>query len=467
MDLRRLTATELATQVQAKGLSARELIEHSLAQIERLDGEVGAFSAVDGERALADAAVIDQRIVAGEQVGPLAGVPLAVKDLENAQGFVTTFGSALHVNDAPADRDSILVSRLKAAGCVVVGKTNTPEHGYTAITENPTFGPTRNPWSLDHSPGGSSGGSAAAIAAGMVTLATGSDGGGSIRIPSAVCGLSGIKLTQGRIPLADDNPPGSGILGVRGPMARSIRDIAMAADMAAGPHPSDVFSFPTLHDPWHPQLDHPEIPEKVAFSLDLGFAAVDREVADTVKAVMSQLSDAGTEVIEVPPIFDQDPVGSWFRLWCAARARKQGHLRDTPEWELIDPNLRDLIEYGLTVSGVAVMEAIDQAHLLNRRMEEVAFSQAPLLLCPTVAGHAPRIGAQGTVDGIETQSWVAFTPFLNVSRNPAGTVNVGFTDGGLPIGLQVIGRQREDLEVLRAVTAIEDLMAIDRPAPIG
>lgn len=467
MDLRRVAAADLAAQVQAKDVSARELVAHSLAQIERLDGQINAFSAVDGERAMADAAAIDARIATGDQVGPLAGLPLAVKDLENAAGFVTTFGSAVHVSDPPARTDSVLVARLKAAGCVVVGKTNTPEHGYTAITDNPTFGATRNPWSPEHSPGGSSGGSAAALAAGMVSFATGSDGGGSIRIPSALCGLSGMKLSQGRIPLADEAPPGSGILGVRGPMARTIRDVALAVDACAGPHPNDVFSFPAHPDPWYPQLAEPGIPERVAFSLDLGFASVDGEVADIVRSALTRLGDAGTEVVEIAPVFDRDPTASWFRLWCAARARKQGHLRGTPDWELIDPNLRDLIEYGLTVSGVALIEAIDQSHVLNRRLEEVAFSQASVLVCPTVAGQAPLLGSQGTVDGIETQSWVAFTPFVNVSRNPAGTVNVGFTKAGLPVGLQVIGRQREDLAVLRTLAAVEDLMEIDRLAPIG
>lgn len=467
MDFRTIAVADLAAQVQAKEVAAREVVAHSLAQIERFDGELNAFTAVDGEQALAAAAEIDERIVRGDAVGPLAGIPLGVKDLEHAAGFVTTYGSGVHKTDPPAEADSVLVGRLKAAGCVVVGKTNTPEHGYTAITDNPTFGPTRNPWSTEHSPGGSSGGSAAAIAAGMVPLATGSDGGGSIRIPSAICGLSGIKLSQGRIALGDTHPPGSGILGVRGPMARTIRDVTVAVDASVGSHPLDVFSFPGRHDPWFPQLAEPVVPERVAFSLDLGFSPVDREVAEVIKQAVERLAAAGTEVVEIPSVFDRDPAGTWFRLWCVARARTQAHLLDTPEWELIDPNLRDLIDYGLSVSGVALQEAIDQSHRFNQRLEEVAFSQAPLLLCPTIAGQTPRIGGQGTIDGVESQGWVAFTPFVNVSRNPAGTVNVGFTPGGFPVGLQVIGRQREDLSVLQAVTAIEDLMAIDRLAPIG
>jgi aspartyl-tRNA(Asn)/glutamyl-tRNA(Gln) amidotransferase subunit A len=467
MDLRLVTAAELATQVQAKDLSARELVSHALDQIDRLNPEINAFCAVDAERAMADAAAIDQRVVEGEQVGPLAGVPLAVKDLEHAAGFVTTYGSALHVDDAPATADSVLVARLKAAGCVVVGKTNTPEHGFAGITDNPTFGPTRNPWSLDHNAGGSSGGSAAALAAGMVSLATGTDAGGSIRIPSALCGISGIKLSQGRIAQGGAQPPGSTVLGVRGPMARRISDVAMAVDACAGPDPTDIYAFPGLHDPWHPQLADLAPPPVVAYSIDLGFAAVDTEVAAVVEAAVSALADAGTEVVEIPAVFDEDPVLAWFQLWCATRARTQGHHRGTPQWELIDPALRQLIEYGLTLSAVDLVHALDAGHLLNHRLETVAFSSAPVLLCPTVAGQAPLGGGQGTVDGIETQSWVSFTPFVNLTRNPAGTVNVGFTSSGMPVGLQVIGRQRGDLDVLRTVAFVEDLMAIDRVAPVG
>lgn len=467
MDLRNTSVAELATQVQAKELSARELITHSLAEIERLNPQLNAFCAVDGERALADAAAIDERIVSGEQVGPLAGIPLAVKDLEHAIGFVTTHGSALHTDDRPAEVDSVHVARLKAAGCVVIGKTNTPEHGHKGVTDNVPFGPTKNPWNTDHNPGGSSGGSAAALASGMVPLATGTDAGGSIRIPSSLCGLSGIKLSQGRIPQGGATPPGSTVLGVRGPMALRIRDVAMAIDVSVGPDPNDVFAFPGLHDPWWPQLESVDPPPVVAYSKDMGFAAVDREVAAAFEAALRVLADAGTEVIEAPSVFDTDPVMSWFQLWCASRARTQGHLRDTPDWERIDPGLRRMIEYGLELSAVDVVRALDACHELNLRLESTAFDAAPILLCPTLAGQAPLTGHDGTVNGVETPSWVSFTPFVNLTRNPAGTVNVGFTEAGLPIGMQVIGRQRQDLDVLRTVAFVEDLMAFDRLAPSG
>src|SRR5690606_34540672 len=217
---RHVTVADLAEQVSSRKVSARELVQASLDRIERLDGEVGAFVAVDGDAALAEAAGIDDRVARGDDVGPLAGIPLAVKDLDDATGFTTSRGSVAFADDPPADADSPLVERLRAAGCVIVGKTNTPELGWKADTVNEAFGGTRNPWALDRSAGGSSGGSAAALAAGMVPLATGTDGGGSIRIPSAATGLSGMKCSPGRI-------PGTGWLGLStsGPMARRIRDV--------------------------------------------------------------------------------------------------------------------------------------------------------------------------------------------------------------------------------------------------
>ena len=466
MDFRRTTVEELAARVRAGELAATDLVQHALDRIDALDGDVNAFTQVDGERALADAAAVDRRIAAGEEVGPLAGIPLGVKDLEDAAGFVTTFGSDLHAADPPARVDSAVVARLKAAGAVVVGKTNTPELGFKAVTDNIPFGATANPWDLTRSPGGSSGGSAAAIAAGMVPLATGSDGGGSIRIPSALCGLSGIKTSQGRVPLGGPSAPGAGLLSVRGPMARRIRDVATALDTCVGLDPTDIYAFPGPHVPFRPHLEGDVRPRRVAYSPTLGYARVDREVAAAVAAAVDRLADAGTEVVEVATVFPQDPILAWLHVWTASRARAQGNLRGTPEWERIDPDLRAQIELGLTLTAVQYAEALDAMHEINLRLE-AALADAPLLVCPALAGHAPVLGHQGTVDGEETPTWVSFTPFLNMSRNPAGTTPVGLTASGLPIGLQVIGRQRDDLGVLRAIAGLEDLLGLDLVAPIG
>lgn len=466
MDFREISVVELAASVHTKEVSATETVDHALSRIDSLDDRVNAFTQVDAERARADAGELDRRIADGEDVGPLAGVPIGVKDIEDATGFVTTYGSALHAQDPPAGRDSVQVARLKAAGCVVVGKTNTPEFGYKGVTDNTVFGHTANPWDLTRSPGGSSGGSGAAIAAGMVPLATGSDGGGSIRIPSALCGLSGLKTSQGRVPLGDLAAPGAGPLSVRGPMARRIRDVAAALDSVVGPDPLDIYSLPAPGESWAAGLADVGPPRRVAFAPTMGFATVDAQVAAAVAGAVESLAKAGTEVVESDAVFGEDPVIPWLYIWTASRALAQGHLKGTERWEMIDADLRPQIEMGLGLTAVQYAQAMAACHDINLALER-AMGDADVLICPTVAGQAPVLGHQGTVDGVETSAWVTFTMCINMSRNPAASIPVGLTDDGMPIGLQVIGRQLDDVGVLRVAAAIEDLVGFDHVAPVG
>jgi aspartyl-tRNA(Asn)/glutamyl-tRNA(Gln) amidotransferase subunit A len=466
MDLRLHSLSDLVTLVQGRSLSARELVGLSLARIDELDGGLNAWAAVDGDRAMAEAAAIDERIAVGDEVGPLAGIPIGVKDLEAAQGFVTAFGSALHVDDAVAEADSPLVARLRAAGCVVVGKTTTPEFGFQGDTASKAFGVTRNPWGTARSPGGSSGGSAAAIAAGMVPLATGSDGGGSIRIPSSLCGLSGMKTSQGRVPNGGAAPPGSGLFTVKGPMARRIADVVHALDVCVGPDPTDVFSLPPPHAAWRDLLADRGVPARVAWAPAPGFE-VDAEIAAVCAAAVAALASAGTEIIEVERVFTDEPLLDWFTMWSVYCERRQGHLRGTADWERIDPGLRAQMDHAhANVDAVAFAKAIDSAHTHNLDLVRV-FDRAPILLCPTVAGQTAQVGHQGTVNGTETELWAPFTGAYNLSRNPAGSVPVGFTADGMPVGLQVIGPQHADVAVLRTIAVLEDIVGVDAVAPIG
>jgi Asp-tRNA(Asn)/Glu-tRNA(Gln) amidotransferase A subunit family amidase len=466
MDFRATTVSQLAADVAARRVSARELVQAALDRIEAVDPQVNAFVAVDGERALEEAARIDERTAAGEPVGPLAGIPLGVKDLEDAAGFRTTEGSALRANAPVAEQDSPLVERLRASGCVVVGKTNTPELGHKADTTNLVFGSTRNPWDLSRSAGGSSGGSAAALAAGLVPLCTGSDGGGSIRIPSAVCGLSGMKPSLGRVPMGGPRPPGWADLSTRGPMARTIRDITLALDAVVGPDATDIRSLPMPDASWSRSLQDLHAPRKVGWAPTLGYAQVDREVATICEAAVQQLADAGTEIVEVDPVFDRDPAGPWLLLAMAADERALGHLRGTPDWDLVDPGHVALMDaFGAAASAADLLAANDACHLANLRLVDV-FHQVPVLLTPTVAGQVGPAGGDGTVDGKSTPAWVAFTYPFTMTRSPAGTVCAGFTAGGLPVGLQVVGPQHGDVVVLRALALLEDLLGIDRLAPI-
>lgn len=466
MDFRTESVGELAEWVRAGKISARELVQHAVDRIEMLDDQVNAFTSVDPEAALTAAAVLDERIARGDNVGELAGIPLAVKDLEDAAGFVTSHGSAVHADDAPAQTDSILVARLKAAGCIVVGKTNTPELGWKPDTENGVFGATRNPWNLAHSPGGSSGGSAAAIAAGMVPLATGSDGGGSIRIPSAVCGLSGVKPSLGRIPDGGPHPPEWMHLSTKGPMARRLADVVLALDQVIGPDPSDLRSLPMPEPSWLGAIDDPHVPMRVAWSPTLGYADVDAEVREVCERGVRVLADLGAEIIEIDSVFAEDPALDWTKLASVYCLRLVEPYRGTPLWDRIDPGLRALLDAFGTISGVELVEAEAACHRLNWRLVQL-FHDVRLLVTPTVATAAPLSARAGTVNGVETGNWVRFTYPFNMSRSPAATVNVGFTAAGLPVGLQLVGPQHGDLVVLRTAAALEEAVGIDAVAPLG
>jgi aspartyl-tRNA(Asn)/glutamyl-tRNA(Gln) amidotransferase subunit A len=465
MDFRQITLSELAADVAARRISAREVAQGALDRIEEVDPRINAFVAVDPAGALAEAAALDERLVAGEEVGPLTGVPIGVKDLEDAAGFTTSKGSAVFADGPPAERDSPLVERLRAAGCIVVGKTNTPELGFKADTSNVPFGATRNPWDLGRSAGGSSGGSAAAVAAGMVPLCTGSDGGGSIRIPSALCGISGLKPSLGRVPSGGPEGPDWPDLSTRGPMARTIREVALALDAVVGPEPTDLRSLPMPEASWSRSLEDVHPPRRVGWAPTLGFAPVDREVRAVCEAAMERLAGLGTEVVEVDRVFDADPAPAWLTLAMAANLRAVEHLRGTDEWARLDRDHAALLEhFGVPATGADVFRAVDECHRLNVRLVEL-FHQLPVLCTPTVGGQTGPPDGQGTIDGTTTPYWVSFTYPFNLTRSPAGTVRAGLTADGLPVGLQVVGPQHGDVVVLRLLAVLEDLLGTVPVAP--
>ena len=466
MDFRTTTIEALVGDVRARRTSARELTEAALANIAATQSTLNAVCAVEPAVARAEADAIDKRLANGDAVGPLAGMPLLVKDLEDAAGYRTVFGSALHTGVARATGDSVVVARLKAAGAVVVGKANTPAFGFKAMTENIPFGATRNPWNTDYHAGGSSGGSGSALAGGVVPLATGSDGGGSIRIPAAVCGFSGLKTSQGQVPVGGPNPPGSGVLTVKGPMALRVRDTALALDAVRGPHPTDSFAHPRAAGSWRAALDGDNRPRKVVWSPTMGYAQVDDEIMAACEAVVALLERQGVDVVRTPTIWDSNPAGAWYALWTTQRAKAQGHLKGTPDWEQIDPDLRVQIEHGLTLSSVDYARAIDAGHILAHSLD-AAFGDADVILTPMTAALPPRIGGGAVLNGQPTGDWVQFTPAINMTRNPAGASPIGLSASGLPMSLQVIGRQLDDVGVLKTMCFLEDLLDPRFDAPHG
>jgi aspartyl-tRNA(Asn)/glutamyl-tRNA(Gln) amidotransferase subunit A len=451
--------------VGRREVSARELVDVALARIEAANPALNAFVAVDADQARADAREIDDRIVRGDDVGPLAGIPLAVKDTENAIGYRTSKGTRLLADAPPATSDSTLVERLRQAGCVVVGKTNTPELAWMADTDGPLLGRTGNPWSPVRSAGGSSGGSAAAIAAGMVPLATGSDGGGSLRIPASVCGLSVLKPSLGRIPVGPGLPDWAD-LSSKGVMTRSITDAALVLDTVLGPDPNDLRSLPMPEQSWFDALGELHLPRKVLWSATLGYAVIDKEIREVCERAIADLEDAGVEVERIDDVFDEDPAVPWLTTALLANARTFAALDpDGARRGEIEPALADMIDWAKGASSpTSVLEVQDTAHRLNRRLVEL-LHRAPILLTPTVAGQTPVGDAFGTVHGIEDANWVRFTYPFNLTRSPAGSVCAGFTSDGMPVGLQVVGPQHGDVAVLRMLAALEDLLQVDTVCP--
>lgn len=464
MDFRTVAVVELARRVRAREISAREVVGASLERITSTNPAILAFVAVDGERALEQAGAVDQLVATGGDPGPLAGVPIGVKDSEDVDGYRTTHGSMLLAAAPIAVHDSVLVARLRAAGAVVVGKTNLPEFAWTAHTSNALFGTTRNPWAPDHSAGGSSGGSAAAVAAGMVPLATGSDGGGSIRIPSSCCALSGMKPSHARVPAGG---PNAGWLGLssKGVLGRTIADVVAALDAVVGPEPTDLLSLPRPEASWHDALTEPHAPARVAWSPALGYTDVDGSVLAVVERVVDVLDAMGVEVVEVGSVFEEDPIEDWLAIVsaCLLRTLEPHESR----WGSVTPVLVSLAEHARTLPSLRIVRALDRCHWMNLRLVEL-FRDFRLLLTPTTAGPPPpnALHGKGVVNGVVDPNWVRLTYPFNMTRSPVATVCAGLNDDGLPVGVQLIGPQHADLVVLRSAAALEEAIGFGAFAPI-
>jgi aspartyl-tRNA(Asn)/glutamyl-tRNA(Gln) amidotransferase subunit A len=349
---------------------------------------------------------------------------------------------------------------------VVVGKTNTPELGWKADTVNSAFGRTVNPWNLDHSPGGSSGGSAAAIASGMIPLATGSDGGGSIRIPSACCGLSGMKPSLGRVPTGGRHAPDWHNLSTRGPLARWLSDVIAALDVVVGPDPTDLRSLPRPEASWLAVLKDPRPPQRVAWSPTLGYAEVDAEVLAICERAVGVLASLGADIVEVESVFDEDPVSDWLTLTSAYNLRTHAGLEGTTGWDQIEPLLARIIEGAASTTAADMIRAEDSTYTMNARLVDL-FHDVRLLVTPTTAAAAPphALDGSGLINGTPDFNWVKFTYPFNMTRSPAATVCAGLTTRGIPVGLQLVGPQHGDLVVLRSAAALEEALGFDALAP--
>ncbi len=455
----------IADAVNARRTTATAMVEETFRRIAALDASLHAFCTLDEEGALAAAGEVDRRIGRGEPAGALAGVPVAVKDLICTRGLKTTFGSRLYANHVP-DEDDVVVERLRAAGAIVIGKTNTSEFGYGAFGHNALFPTTRNPWNPALTPGGSSAGSGAAVAANLVPLALGSDGGGSVRAPASLCGIYGIKPSMGRVPAypgcRDERYPGISSwesLEHIGPLTRTVADAALALSVLVGPTPKDRFSLPNEIGDWTVRPAETLRNIRIAFSPDLGFATVDPEVRAMTEAAAQRLERAlGCRVERAHPA-----VGNYataFETLVAMDTDRKGLRRlAAGQGVALEGWLASLLdrEWSADAFTDALFERKRIVNTVWRFMAHYDF-----LLTPATASAAFALNTPGpeTIDGQAVDAgsaWLAFSALGNLTGAPAASVPVGLTADGRPVGLQIIGRHLDDLGVLALSAAVEGL----------
>lgn len=454
-ELAYLSAVELAQLVHKRKLSPVEITRAALARIERVNPKVNAYCTVVAEAALEAAKAAEAAVMRGGPLGPLHGVPVSVKDLIGVAGVRMTSGSLLFRDNVAKD-DAISVARLRRAGAIILGKTNTPEFGWKGVTDNRVFGPTRNPWNLELTAGGSSGGASAAVAAGLGPIGLGTDGGGSLRIPAAFCELVGFKPSFGRIP----NYPPNGVDSLRhsGPITRTVADAALALMVMGGPDESDLNSLPSDSIDYLATLDDGIKGLKIAYSADLGYAQVDREVAAIVEDAARHLEASGA-IVEAINQRWTDPYDTWGTFFYGGIAARLTESVTTKGNQL-DPGLLPIVERGLKLTAVDYVNATLARSAFWQQVHPV-FAKFDLLLTPALAVLPFPIGRDRP--DVPTKStggelrWSPFTYPFNLSGQPAISVPCGRSKSGLPVGLQIVGRRFADATVLRAARAWEQI----------
>jgi aspartyl-tRNA(Asn)/glutamyl-tRNA(Gln) amidotransferase subunit A len=447
-----LTATELLELYRTRKLSPVEATEAALRQIERHNPRVNTYCLIDAESALAQARESEERHGRGEPKGRLDGVPTSIKDVFLTEGWPTLKGSRTVDPDQRWKEDAPATARLREHGAVFLGKTTTPELGWKGVTDSPLTGVTRNPWDPARTAGGSSGGSAAAVALGMGRLSVGTDGGGSIRIPAAFCGLFGLKPTYGRVPWWPASPYGT--VAHAGPMASTVADAALMLDVISESDARDPLALPPEDIDYLESIEGGVEGLRVAFSPDFGYVDVDPEVQQVVRGAARMFEEMGAQVEEVDPGFE-DPVDIFKVHWYAAAANALRAF-DERDRELMDPGLVEIAREGADYSALEYLAAVDRRNDLSFRMSEF-HETYDLLLSPTLPIEAFEAGRE-VPEGWPHRRWTSWAPFsypFNLTQQPAASVPCGFTGSGLPIGLQIVGAKYEDALVLRAAHAYQ------------
>jgi aspartyl-tRNA(Asn)/glutamyl-tRNA(Gln) amidotransferase subunit A len=459
-DLLRLGAIDAAAAIRARDLSPVELVEAVLDAIARTQATINAFVTVDADGARAAARAAEAAVMRGEPIGPLHGVPFSVKDLTSTKGLRTMMGSKLFEHFVPAE-DAVPVARLRQAGAILVGKSTTPEFGHKPFTDSPVSGVTRNPWDLSRTPGGSSGGAAAAVAAGLAPLALGTDGGGSIRIPAACCGIVGLKPTLGRVPNIHA-PDGFASNSFIGPMARTVADARLMLSVIEGPD---------ARDPYAVAVVQPQRPSRlrIGWAARVGNAMLDTEV-ETLTSAAVRLLGGPVEPVELDAVAEEE--GFLVMLETSLAARFAARLAD--RCDDLDPTLIETIVRGRRRTADEMVLAAQRRTALFRRLVAL-FERIDVLATPTLSAPAPPVGLDpfapfavgngvGEAGHIRA-TWYPYTYPFNLTGHPALSVPCGRTAGGLPVGLQLVGRWHEEPLLFDLAARLEEAMKSEHDWP--
>ena len=451
--------TELHDQIISKKLSPVEITKVFLERIQSLNPILNAFLTVTPEYALEQAKKCETSIMKNEPIGPLHGIPISIKDLEETKSIRTTFGSKAFNNYIP-EYDSIVVERVKKAGGIILGKSNTPEFGFKGTTENLLGDACRNPWDTSRTSGGSSGGAASSVVSGLSTIATGSDGGGSIRIPSSFCGTYGIKPTLGRVPKISmgslNQPPAHNILTQSGPITRNVEDAAILLDVISGSDPRDVLS-PNLPIENFLEACAGEVEGlKIGWTPDFGYTPVDPEVLEITKRSALSLESLGCSV-EESDLKLVNPTEHFLHIFASVIAGSRNSSK-TLDFNQLTDYVQEGFKAASTFSGADYSVALGYTRLMISQFEE-QFQKFDLLISPTMAVKAFEIDNNPSViNNINVDPIWGYTPFthpINMIGYPAASIPCGFSDDGLPIGLHIIGRHSDEKTIFKLSSAIE------------
>lgn len=456
MDVADLSASDLAQRTAAGEITAAAATDAALARIERRNPGLNAFSVVLADEARAAARELDEQRASGKPVGPLHGVPVAIKEEVDVAGCVTTFGGRANVT--PATRDGEVVRRLRSAGAVIIGKTRMPEFGQWPFTESVDGGITRNPWDRTRTPGGSSGGTAAAVAAGMVPVAIGGDGGGSIRIPSAYCGLFGLKPTRGRV-TSDPMEHLWWSLGTTGPLTRTVLDSALVYDVIRGnlagdrftaPEPSTSFIAAAGADPGHLRIGWSNVP------VTKGVRPAP-EHAQAVEETARLLSDLGHDVREIDPAYP-DPTAAFVPQFLSGVRAEADAMESFAD---LEPRTKETYRLGAWVTTGVLEKALAAGERVAEKANRIfdGPGRVDVLLSPTIGPRPRKVGALargGTLTmAVRSRPVVAWTALWNVTGNPAASVPTGLAADGLPVAVQLVGRMGDETTLLSLSAQLE------------